>query len=115
MDDLMRNSETSKNGTDDAVKAISDAFEEAKKTLETMENFDEVLKNNKEKVREALTLETEINANLKELGDELDDANKLMIELDKKIQLASTTNKRIGEKLNEKANKSFVLHLSYMN
>lgn len=105
MDYLLRKSEESKNATDDAVKAINDSFDKAKKTLETLENFDEVLKNNKEKAREALTLEAEINSNLKELENKLDDTNKLTNELNNKIQQVSRTNQRVGEKLNEKVNK----------
>jgi DNA repair ATPase RecN len=114
MDSLLRKSEESKNATDDAVKSINDSFEKAKKTLETLENFDEVLKNNKEKAREALTLETEINANLKELEDKLDDTNKLTSELNNKIQQASRTNQRVGEKLKEKVKIPYVLCLNHL-
>jgi len=102
MDYLLRKSQESKNATDDAVKSINDSFEKAKKTLETLENFDEVLKTNKEKAREALTLEPEINANLKELEKKLDDANKLTNRLNNKVQQASNMNQRVDEKLNEK-------------
>lgn len=92
----MEKSEKSKNQTDEAIKKAKDAYDAAAKIVETLEDFDNILQENKRKADEQMAIKAETKTNLeasnelsKKFGENLNEAKQNLNDASKKATDAS--------------------------
>ena len=66
MTQLLERSERAKNLTDKGFQTATDAYQNATNILSTLENFEEVIKKNKDKAAQAESQKEEISGNLED-------------------------------------------------
>lgn len=102
LDLILKRSETAKNLTEESMKKAKDAYDMAAKIVQTLENIEDVLQENKRKADEQLAIKAETKTNLessnelsKKFGENLantkknlDDASRNAFNADTKLSYA---------------------------